>query len=178
MEYTPEKSGKYILTVRIPEQQGELLTTDNERSSIIMVTALGKGAEALILDQIRGWGSTTISIEPGKIPKGPSDMSEIFTDSIRDRDLNMLIKNAKVLHIKEIIPMVVASKTLVYKNERYRGQIVGGTQGYTDLLNIYPEEGVMFSDDAVKRREKVAVIGYDIKEKLFGMSNAVGEKVK
>jgi putative ABC transport system permease protein len=47
-----------------------------------------------------------------------------------------------------------------------------------DFLDVYPEEGTLFSADDIKRNERVAVIGWEIKDKLFGASNAIGEKIK
>lgn len=35
--------------------------------------SVGRGAEGLILEQVKGLGSRTMIIEPGREPKGPSD---------------------------------------------------------------------------------------------------------
>lgn len=147
-------------------------------ASIIMIVSLGSGAKAMILGQLSGWGSTTISLEPGAPPKGLSDMAEIYTDSIKDRDLEAVSKSANVPNVENITPIVMASETLVYGRERSRGQILGATAGYMDFLNVYPDKGSLFTDEDIKNNNKVVVLGWEIKDNLFGESDAVGEKVK
>jgi putative ABC transport system permease protein len=147
-------------------------------ASIIMIMSLGRGAENLILAQLNSWGAETISLEPGKAPSGPSDMAEIFTDSLREKDLIALRKKSNVPYIEWITPAVVGSETLRYKDESVRASITGSTAQYMDFLSVYPEEGELFTDDAIKRNERVIVLGWELKDELFGKSDAVGEKVK
>src|SRR3989338_4615355 len=60
-------------------------------SAIILMMALGSGAESLILSQIGGLGAETIVIRPGKEPSGPSDFGEtLFSDSLTTRDVEAL----------------------------------------------------------------------------------------
>lgn len=147
-------------------------------ASIIMIVSLGSGAKAMILGQLSGWGALTISLEPGAPPKGLSDMAEVYTDSIKDRDLIALSKSVNVPNVRRITPMVMASETVIYGRERSRGQVIGSTAGYMDSLNIYPNDGVLFTEEDIKNNNKVVVLGWEIKDELFGESDAVGEKVK
>ncbi|MBU1629543.1 ABC transporter permease, partial [Patescibacteria group bacterium] len=59
-------------------------------TAIILVMSVGRGAQELILSQIRGMGSRTIIIEPGREPTGPSDFAEILTDSLKESDVDAL----------------------------------------------------------------------------------------
>ena len=56
-------------------------------TAIILVMALGQGAQDLILGQIQGLGSKTIVVIPGREPKGPADSAQMFSDSLKDKDL-------------------------------------------------------------------------------------------
>ncbi len=147
-------------------------------ASIIMIMSLGRGAENLILAQLNSWGAETISLEPGKEPSGPSDMAEIFTDSLREKDFKALQKKSNVPYIEWLTPMVLTSETIRYKEESARGSITGSTAQYMDFLMVYPEEGALFSEDAIKRSERVIVLGWELRDDLFGKSDAVGQKVK
>ncbi|MDH3324765.1 MAG: ABC transporter permease [Candidatus Peregrinibacteria bacterium] len=147
-------------------------------ASIIMIMSLGQGARAIILNQLSGWGSLTISLEPGAMPKGISDAVEIYTNSIRDRDLEAIRKPSNVPNVTEITPVAFASESLVYKGERSRAQIMGSTADYMNFFNVEPEHGVFFYEDAIKAKSKVVVLGWEIKDELFGESEAVGKKIK
>lgn len=148
-------------------------------SSIIMIMALGAGAEKLILNEISVWGGNTISIEPGREPDGPAGVAEaILTESLSEKDVEAIQKKSNVQHATKVVPMVMSPETLQYQGETKRSTLIGTVGEYMDYLQVYPEKGRLFDDDEVKRNEKVMVIGWEIKDELFGLSDAVGEKVK
>ena len=147
-------------------------------TAIIMVMAIGKGAQALILGQIRGIGSRTIIIEAGQEPKGPTAFYQIFIDSLKDREVEALKKPSNVRGNNKVAPMVVLRDTIAYENETTQADIAGVSRTWMEILDAYPEEGIMFGDEELMRRGNVAVIGSKIKKELFGNLNALGEKIK
>jgi len=147
-------------------------------SSIIMVMSIGKGAEGLILGQIQGIGSKTISVEPGREPKGPADFAEMFVDSLGDRELDALMKKSNVRGASSFTPFVIQPMTVSYGSETKRGSVIGTAPDIFRIFDLSPDEGTVFSEDDVKSLSSVVVLGANIKEDLFGLSDAVGEKVK
>ena len=147
-------------------------------TAIMMVMAIGAGAQELILSQIQGWGSRTISIEPGREPQGPSDFAEMYTDSLTEKDIRALSKLANVQDLKDMTPVVTVAASVNYKNESVRTTVWGSSDLLTDILDIRPAEGAMFTDEDVRQRASVAVLGAEIKNKLFNGQNAIGEKIK
>ncbi|MFA5792295.1 MAG: ABC transporter permease [Candidatus Gracilibacteria bacterium] len=147
-------------------------------AAIIMVMSIGGGAEELILNQVRGMGSQTISIEPGKQPSGPSGFAEMYTDSLKERDVEALKNTSNVQGIKEITPVVFQAATIAYESETKRSNVLGATELIVKILDVYPNEGTFFTDEDIRQKMSVAVIGYEVRDKLFGLSDAVGEKIK
>jgi putative ABC transport system permease protein len=47
-----------------------------------------------------------------------------------------------------------------------------------DTLNLEPDFGVTFLEEDVRQRASVAVIGSEVKEELFGQSDALGRRIK
>jgi putative ABC transport system permease protein len=146
--------------------------------SIIMVMALGQGAQDLILDQIRGMGSRTLSVEPGRMPQGLSDFAEVYTESLKDREVEAIKNPNNVRGNNEVAPFVYLNETLSYGNEKMRTMIEGADQLWIDIMGIQTEEGAMFTDTDVKQMARVAVIGSNVKDKLFGESDAIGQRIK
>ena len=146
--------------------------------SIIMVMAIGKGAEELILGQIRGMGSRTISVEPGRMPQGLSDFAEVYTESLKDREVAAISNSSNVRGNNEIAPFVYLNETVSYRNEKMRTMIEGASQLWMDIMDVQPDEGAMFTDTDVKQMARVAVIGSNVKDELFGDSDAIGQKIK
>src|SRR3989344_8097645 len=84
-------------------------------TAIIIVMSIGQGAENLILGQIEGLGATTISIDPGRQPEGPSNFAEVFTDSLKPKDIVALRDKANVQGLRDISPMVMQPSSVVYE---------------------------------------------------------------
>ena len=146
--------------------------------SIIMVMSLGRGAENLILDQIRGMGSRTMSVEPGRMPQGLGDFAEVYTESLKDREVEAIKNKNNVRGNNEVAPFVYMNETLSYRNEKMRTMVQGADKLWVDIMDIEPSEGTMFTDTDVKQMARVAVIGSNVKDELFGESDAVGERIK
>lgn len=147
-------------------------------ASIIMVMSIGGGAQELILDQVRGMGSRTISVEPGKEPTGPSGFAEIFTDTLKERDVQALLNPGNVRNIAELTPEVVQVAPITYESETIRSTVLGASELISTILDVYPAQGAFFTDEDIRQKQSVAVIGSEVKSKLFGLSDAVGEKIK
>jgi len=147
-------------------------------TSIILIMSLGKGAQELILNQVRGLGSATIIIEPGREAQGPSDFSSLFTDSLKDREVEALSKPSNVPGIEQLTPMVVLSATANFETEAHTFMILGAAPLIADIVDVYPETGQFFTDDQVQQLSSVAVIGSEVKEKLFGPSDALNQNIK
>ena len=147
-------------------------------TSIILIMSIGQGAEDLILGQIQGLGTRTIAVIPGREPSGPSDVAQIFSDSLKARDLELLKRKENVSGLESIMPIVFGSESVSFEGETYRATIFGGTELATEIFDLAPREGVFISDDDVRGRADVVVIGAKVKEELFGDSDAIGKRVR
>lgn len=147
-------------------------------AAIILIMAVGQGAQELILDQVRGLGSQTVIAEPGREPTGPSDFAEVFTDSLKLRDVEALKNPSNVQGVKVLAPAVIQGATVDFENETLRVTVFGTSELIEGILELFPEEGSFFNEDDVRQKAHVAVIGYEVKQELFGSSDALGEKIK
>lgn len=147
-------------------------------TAIIIVMSVGQGAENLILGEIESIGSTTISVDPGKRPEGPSGFTELYTDSLTQKDVDALRKTSNVPDLEKITPQVIVPAPVVYENETKRAQIFGVSEEFPDILSIYPEQGQFFTESDVSQRARVAVLGAKVKDDLFGLSEAIGQDVR
>lgn len=147
-------------------------------TAIILVMALGSGAQELILDQVRAFGSDTIFIEPGREPHGPADFIEAFTDSLTERDAEALRRPANVSGALVVSPSVVQATSVAYENETYRAQVHGHDEHFMDVFDIVLDQGTPLSQDDVERRTSVAVIGAKVRTELFGDRDPIGEYVR
>ena len=147
-------------------------------TAIILIMSVGQGAQDLIIGQIQGLGSKTIAVIPGREPTGPTDVAQIFADSLKERDLELLNRKENVPYAKEIMPVVFGGETASYGSETYRPTVFGSSDLIAKMFDIFPEKGTFFTDEEIKSRAGVVVIGAKVKEELFGASEAIGEKIR
>lgn len=148
--------------------------------AIVLVIALGQGAQNLILSELENFGANFIVIRPGRQPDSPTDIAEsILGDSIKEKDIVALRKQENVPGVVSIDPAVLVTGDAIYQENIYRPMIFGWTAtAIEDGFNIVPEVGTIFTEDDIKQRAKVAIIGSEVKNELFGSSDAVGQSFK
>ncbi len=166
------------------------LTTNRSRSvltilgivigitAIMLVISLGGGAQALILGQVQGLGTNTIAIIPGREPTSPSDVSTLYSDSLKIKDLIALQNKANVPDLKFVMPTVFGGGTAAYDVNAYQVSIFGATERLAEIFDLKPDRGEFFTIDDVLSRADVVVIGSKVVENLFGNDNPVGQKIK
>jgi len=148
-------------------------------SAIIMVMSLGQGAQNLILSQVEGMGSKTVVVLPGREPKGPTDsLQTFFAESLKEKDLEALEKKSNVPTASEVMPIVFGSDSASYSNETYRLTLLGSSEKVLDIFDLEIDKGNFFTDNDVRGRSDVVIIGSKVKEKLFGESEALGERIR
>src|SRR3989344_7845754 len=74
--------------------------------SIIIIASLSEGAQQLIVGQLSGFGSKTILVGAGREPKGPSDIFEFLTDSLKTREVEALRDKMNVPELTLLTPAI------------------------------------------------------------------------
>lgn len=149
-------------------------------AGIMLIMSVGQGARTLILREISGFGAEMIVIRPGREPQGPSDIAQtLFADSLKERDVKALKDKNRVPDLEVVSPAVIVPGSVSYKGETFRPTMFGwSAELIGDMLQVYPEQGTVFSENDIRRRAKVAVIGHKVAKELFGNENPIGKTIK
>jgi putative ABC transport system permease protein len=148
--------------------------------AVIIIMSLGRGAEGLILGELSGFGAEVIVVRPGQEPKGPTDIGNtLFSDSLKERDLQALQRKENIPDLVEAVPALIIPGSVSYGGETYRPTAFGWSAEFmADMMNVYAKEGVLFGENEIRTKSKVAVIGSKVRTELFGDSDAVGKNIK
>ncbi len=148
-------------------------------TAIILMMAIGSGAQKLILNEISGLGTETIVIRPGREPQGPTDVAgTLLSDSLKKRDVDALLKKSNVPDLVSVMPAVLVPGSVSYGGETFTPTIFGGSAEFlVDAFAVYPERGVIFTNEDIAQRSSVAVIGSKVEEELFGNMSALGKQI-
>lgn len=146
-------------------------------AAIIMVMSLGKGAEAMILGEVSGLGPETVVLRPGS---SLTDITQtVYSQTITTADIEALKKKQNVPNLIEIAPFVVTYEPVEYQGGLYRPSIMGAPAEFiVNLFDLTLREGHLYTNDDIDQEARVAVIGSEISEELFGGLRAVGKQIK
>lgn len=147
-------------------------------TAIMLVVSLGAGAQTLILGQVQGLGTNTIAIIPGREPTGPSDVTALFSDSLKEKDVVALRNKANVPYLKNIMPTVFGAGSSSYGSNAYQVTIFGATELIAEIFDLHPVEGQFFEENDVLSRGSVTVIGSKVADHLFDGQNPIGQNIK
>jgi len=148
-------------------------------AAVITIASLGAGTRGLILNEISGLGADILVVQPGSEPESVADIANVlYAEILTQDDIDAILRKQNVPHAIDASPFVLVSGSVSYGNETYVPQIIGAeATTYTDIFDIYPKEGIIFGDDAVKEKASVAVIGDKVSKELFGQSSGLGENI-
>lgn len=146
-------------------------------AAIIVVMSVGQGAQRLIVGEIASLGSRVVAIQPG----APEDFGVFLgLNILSEEDLRALSNSGRVPNAEEIMPMVAIFGAVAKKgDDQFQVQGIGGEARFiTRTFDIHPSVGTIFTEDQVDGKAKVAIIGQDVKEELFGPGRAVGNTIE
>lgn len=166
------------------------LTTNRSRSfltilgivigitAIMLVVSLGAGAQALILGQVQGLGTNTIAVIPGREPTGPSDISSLYSDSLKPKDITALQNRSNVPGLKRVMPVVFGADSASYGSNTYQINIFGGTEYMAQIFDLHPVYGTFYDQSDVLSRSDSVVIGSKVSDHLFPNEDPINKKIK
>jgi putative ABC transport system permease protein len=145
--------------------------------SVIVMVAIGEGAQKQILSKIQAMGTDLVIVTAGqvKIIAGRQRQTGNVT-TLTMRDVKTISDEAE--HIKAIAP--AQGKKMLVKCEAVSTttSITGTTAAIIPVRNLRIKKGRFFSDDEDRTLQRVAVIGKTVAKNLLETRNPVGETIR
>ncbi len=147
--------------------------------SVVAMVSIGQGATSDISENIQSLGSNLLVVMPGsqggvgsQVRGGIGSASTLVLE-----DAEAIAE--QIDYVEAVAPEVSTRKQVVVKSENTNTSIYGVNVSYAEVKNVELETGSFISDQSVKKNSKVAVLGPDTRDDLFGEGvNPVGEKIK
>jgi putative ABC transport system permease protein len=148
--------------------------------AVIIIMSLGAGAQSLILNQIKAFGTNKIGILPGKADSNgpPASALGIVITSLKYEDAQALRNNPNAPHISGVVAYDNSSETLSYGNTSYTSSVIGAAGDYFTVEGGSLADGRFFTDAEDQSSAHVVVLGDTVKNELFGDSPAIGANIK
>ncbi len=145
-------------------------------AAVIAMIALGRGAQDSIEKQLASLGSNLLLVRPGSAKVGGISMQAGTTTRFTFQDVTAISKMTDL--IKYVSPLVTGRAQLVYENKNWNTQAEGVGVDYAQLRSAVPTIGRFFTDEDVRMKNKVALLGTTVVQQLFGNANPIGENIK
>ncbi len=143
-------------------------------SSVILLVSIGNGLKSYVADQFESLGSNLLFVMPGTIMQnGPNGSSSLIKFTERD------VVNLKKINDVVVLPMVETRGKVKYLKNEAKPGVIFVTADYGKNMNSLPSpgNGRWFTTGEENQKAKVAVIGPELKEKLFGDSGFLNKKI-
>ena len=145
-------------------------------AAVIVMIAVGNGAQARVEDQIRSLGSNIIMVLSGSMTSGGARGGSGSQPTITEDDAYAL--NREIDEIQAAAPSLRGSGQVVLGNTNWSTVFYGTSPEYLQVRDWAVIEGRGFEQAEINGAGKVALIGQTVAQNLFGETSPVDQVVR
>lgn len=148
-------------------------------SSVIAMLSIGQGAQNSIQSSIQSIGSNLVLITPGA-QRGPGMQVSAGRGSAKTLTMDDVeaIKSS-VTNIKAVAPEVSGRYQVTAQGQNTNTTVTGTVPDYQTVRNVSIAEGTFITDQNLQAGSKVAVIGPNVRDDLYGEgADVIGKKIR
>ena len=144
-------------------------------AAVILMMAIGAGAQAMVRDSIKSMGSNLFIIMSGASTSGGARVATgnaptlTFDDADAIRDLKDVLVAA---------PVSPGNAQLIYNGVNWSTSVYGTTPDYIQVRNWPMASGGFFNEADVRSGARVVVIGQMVANELFGAEDPIGKIIR
>lgn len=142
-------------------------------SAVVAMLALGEGTKADIETNIRSLGADVLTVRNGPAQRGAVRAQTV--DSLKLEDAEAL---TAVDNVIAVAPSSFGSAQIKYLSGNIGASVTGVTPAYFQVQKLNVEQGQVITDNHVRGRLHVCVLGANVFNQLFPLGDAVGNHVK
>ncbi|HSI28662.1 MAG: ABC transporter permease [Methylophilus sp.] len=144
--------------------------------AVVLMMAIGQGAEASVKRSINAMGSNLFVVLSGPPRMGGVRSATGNAPSLNVKDANAL---AELSDVAGVAPVTMGKSQIVYASNNWNTDIIGTTPSYFDVRSWNMAAGYAFSDSDVRSATRVALIGQTVVQNIFGDDiDPVGQTIR
>ena len=145
-------------------------------ATLVVMVGLGQGASRTMLAQIQRMGSDLLTVRAAqerKLTQRERQFSQVTT--LRPADATAI---AGLAEVKAAVPACIRTLRVKWGELSTTTKVVGATAEFPSVRSFSLQNGRFFDDAENRAGLRVGVIGSDLREKLFGDRDPIGERVR
>lgn len=146
-------------------------------ASVILLVALGEGARLYVSNQFTSLGTHILIVLPGRAETtgGPPPL---LGETPRDLTIEDALSILKSPSVRRVAPIALGSAPVSWAARSREVTILGSTADLYEVRDLSMTQGRFLPSADPRRGSAVCVIGYKVKNELFGNRSALGEWVR
>jgi putative ABC transport system permease protein len=144
-------------------------------SAVILMLAIGQGAQILVQQTIATMGSNLFIVLSGSSTTGGVRSGSGNAPTLTAQDAAAI---AELASIAAVAPMHPGTFQLVYGANNWSTQVFGTTPSFLQVRDWRVVQGTAFSEEDVRTGRRVALIGQTVALQLFGDEEPVGKTIR
>ncbi|GAB4263129.1 MAG: ABC transporter permease [Thermoleophilia bacterium] len=142
-------------------------------ASVITMVAIGQGAKQSVEASIQSIGSNLVMVMPGVQRGGGLSQGRGSARTLTPADAEAIA--AEVPTAAAVAPDLSGRYQVTARGNNTFTQVIGTVPAYATVRNLQVEVGTFLSDEQVRGATRVAVIGPNVRDDLFGAPSQGGQ---
>ena len=144
-------------------------------AAVILMLAIGQGAQAMVRGAIESMGSNLLIIMSGATTTGGARVAMGSAPTLTFDDADAIRDLPDVLAASPVTP---GSAQLIYGGVNWSSSVFGTSPDYAEVRDWPMDSGGFFSESDVRSGARVAVIGQVVARELFGDEDPIGKVIR
>ncbi|MGD9487029.1 MAG: ABC transporter permease [Calditrichaceae bacterium] len=146
-------------------------------AAVIIMVAIGNGAQKEVLDRIQEMGSNLVTVNSGQVKSFAGRKRQIGNvTTLIPKDAAAVAQECPSVAL--VAPSQSKKMKIKYSNFTTTTNVLGTTSDFLTIRNFTVSNGAFFSDADDKASLRVAVIGKSIQDYLFEGDDPLGEIIR
>lgn len=145
-------------------------------TAVVLLTSIGEGLYQFVLSEFNQFGTTLVAVNPGRVT------THGMTTGVFGSTRPLTIEDAEALkrlpYAKSVVALTQGNAEVEGNNRTRRTTIYGAGSEFPKTFNINVRAGRFLPDDDPTAPRAFAVLGYKVKQELFGNLNPLGERIR
>ena len=144
-------------------------------AAVVLLTSIGEGVHKFVLAEFTQFGTTLVSINPGKTTTSGGSVGMFGTER------PLTIEDAEALKrlpfARAVVPLVQGNAEVEADNRRRRTTVYGAGSQWPEAFSMRVKSGRFLPEDNPVAPRAFAVLGSKLRQELFGERSPLGQRI-
>jgi putative ABC transport system permease protein len=146
-------------------------------AAVVMLTALGEGAQRYVMGQFEGIGSNLLAVVPGKTEThGAAAFASVTTEDLTLEDAEAILR--AVPEAARVAPIATGTETVSHAERSRQVAILGTTADFLEVQRVKLGRGENLPRGDLRRGTAVTLLGATVAAELFPAADPLGGIVR